>query len=257
MDLITLVVVLAIVGFCLWLVLTYIPMPEPFRKAIVVLVVLVVVLYVVRLLLGGSTIRDRSARPATRTHDRQRGAASGGAGAAARRGDDRAARGAGRCGRLHQGDRRRARDAGAPGRAARGRAAMTALRRRRPRTCRSRPRSAPRPSPTCRAWSRWRAASSRRAATARPSPTTPRRSRRRSTQLVDGPDGGRVRRRAGDGARGRDDRARALRRITLSGVPTAGEVMWWVEPGGARRGPRAPARGERWAAETGRARRSR
>ena len=56
-DPITLIIVLAILGFCVWLVITYIPMPAPIRTAIVVIVVLVIVLYVVRLLLGGATIR--------------------------------------------------------------------------------------------------------------------------------------------------------------------------------------------------------
>lgn len=52
-GLLTLVIVLALVGFCVWLVITYIPMPPPFRTAIIVIVVLVLLLYVIRLLLGG------------------------------------------------------------------------------------------------------------------------------------------------------------------------------------------------------------
>ena len=57
MALVTLLIVLAVVGFVVWLIVTYIPMPEPFRKVIIVIVVLVLLLYVVQLLLGGATIR--------------------------------------------------------------------------------------------------------------------------------------------------------------------------------------------------------
>ena len=56
MDLITLVVVLALIGFCLWLVLTYIPMPPPMKQVITVIVVIVLVLWVVRALLGGGPV---------------------------------------------------------------------------------------------------------------------------------------------------------------------------------------------------------
>ena len=53
LELITLVVVLAVIGFAVYVVITYIPMPDPFRKAIIVIVVLVLLLYVARMLLGG------------------------------------------------------------------------------------------------------------------------------------------------------------------------------------------------------------
>lgn len=53
LEIITLLVTLAIVGFCVWLVTTYIPMPEPIRKAIIVIVVLLLVLYLVRRLAVG------------------------------------------------------------------------------------------------------------------------------------------------------------------------------------------------------------
>ena len=57
MPLISLILVLALVGFLLWLVLTYIPMPEPFKKVILVLVVIVLVLWLLQLLgLVGPTI---------------------------------------------------------------------------------------------------------------------------------------------------------------------------------------------------------
>lgn len=51
-DLITLIVVLALIGFCLWLVLTYIPMPPPFKTALIVVIVVLIILYLVRLLVG-------------------------------------------------------------------------------------------------------------------------------------------------------------------------------------------------------------
>lgn len=50
MPLISLVLTLALVGFLLWLVLTYIPMPEPFKKVIVVIIVVVVVLWLIQVL---------------------------------------------------------------------------------------------------------------------------------------------------------------------------------------------------------------
>ena len=50
MPLISLIVTLALVGFVLWLVLTYVPMPEPFKKVILVLVVLLLALWLLQLL---------------------------------------------------------------------------------------------------------------------------------------------------------------------------------------------------------------
>lgn len=38
-------VVLVVVGFVLWLILTYVPMPEPFKKVIVAVVVLFLALW--------------------------------------------------------------------------------------------------------------------------------------------------------------------------------------------------------------------
>ncbi len=46
---ITLILTIALLGFLVWLVITYIPMPEIFKKAIVVLVVILVILYLVQL----------------------------------------------------------------------------------------------------------------------------------------------------------------------------------------------------------------
>lgn len=48
MDLISLVLVLAVVGFVVWLITTKIPMDPSFKLAIQVIVVIVVVLYVLR-----------------------------------------------------------------------------------------------------------------------------------------------------------------------------------------------------------------
>jgi len=50
MGLIELVLVMAIVGFLVYLIVTYIPMPAPFKTAIVVIVVIVLVLYLLRIL---------------------------------------------------------------------------------------------------------------------------------------------------------------------------------------------------------------
>lgn len=50
MGLITLVLLLALVGFIVWAVTTYIPMPQPFKIGIYVLVVVVLVLYLMRVL---------------------------------------------------------------------------------------------------------------------------------------------------------------------------------------------------------------
>ena len=46
---ITLVLTLALVGFLVWVVVTYVPMPDLFKKAIIVIVVILMVLYLVRL----------------------------------------------------------------------------------------------------------------------------------------------------------------------------------------------------------------
>lgn len=53
LQLVTLIVVLALLGFCLYLVLTYIPMPQPVKQAIIVIVVLLLVLWIARALLTG------------------------------------------------------------------------------------------------------------------------------------------------------------------------------------------------------------
>ena len=46
---ITLILTLALLGFLVWVVITYIPMPDVFKKAIIVIVVVLIILYLVRL----------------------------------------------------------------------------------------------------------------------------------------------------------------------------------------------------------------
>lgn len=55
-SLLSVIVVLAIVGFAVWLVVTYIPMPDPMRKVIIVLVVLVLLVWMVRWLASSSLL---------------------------------------------------------------------------------------------------------------------------------------------------------------------------------------------------------
>lgn len=52
MGLIELIVVFALIGFCLYLVLQYVPMPEPMKQALVVLVVVILVLWIAKALIG-------------------------------------------------------------------------------------------------------------------------------------------------------------------------------------------------------------
>lgn len=52
MGLIELVLTIAVIGFLVWLIITYIPMPEPFKTGIVVIVVICIVLFVLRLFVG-------------------------------------------------------------------------------------------------------------------------------------------------------------------------------------------------------------
>jgi hypothetical protein len=55
MDLIQLVIVIALLGFLVWAILSYVPMPPVFQKLLVGAVVLFVALYLLQLsgLLGG------------------------------------------------------------------------------------------------------------------------------------------------------------------------------------------------------------
>jgi hypothetical protein len=53
MDLISLVLYLAVAGFLVWLIVTYIPMPDPIKQTIIVLVVICMVVLIIRILLPG------------------------------------------------------------------------------------------------------------------------------------------------------------------------------------------------------------
>lgn len=53
MDLILLVLVLALIGFLIYLIITHVPMPPIFKIAIQVIVVIAVVLYLIRRFGGG------------------------------------------------------------------------------------------------------------------------------------------------------------------------------------------------------------
>lgn len=46
MDIIHLIIVLAVIGFALWILLTYVPMPDPFKKVIIAIVALALILVV-------------------------------------------------------------------------------------------------------------------------------------------------------------------------------------------------------------------
>jgi len=45
---IQLILTLAIIGFIVWLIVTYIPMPDVFKKGIIVIVAICVILYLLR-----------------------------------------------------------------------------------------------------------------------------------------------------------------------------------------------------------------
>lgn len=50
MPLIQLILILAIIGFICWLVVTYIPMPAQIKQLIIIAVVIIIILYLVSLL---------------------------------------------------------------------------------------------------------------------------------------------------------------------------------------------------------------
>ena len=52
MSVVTLVLVLALIGFMTYLVVTYIPMPDPFKQMIVVVCVVLLVLCVLAIVVG-------------------------------------------------------------------------------------------------------------------------------------------------------------------------------------------------------------
>jgi hypothetical protein len=55
-GLVELILILALVGFMVWVIITYVPMPPLFKNLIVVVIVVVVVLYLIRMLSGGGSL---------------------------------------------------------------------------------------------------------------------------------------------------------------------------------------------------------
>lgn len=53
MELLYVVIGVALIGFLVWAIVTYVPMPPLFRNAIVVIAVIAVVLWVASMFLGG------------------------------------------------------------------------------------------------------------------------------------------------------------------------------------------------------------
>lgn len=53
MPLISLIVWIAVIGLIVWLITTYIPMPDAFKKVIIVVAVVVLILWVVTSILPG------------------------------------------------------------------------------------------------------------------------------------------------------------------------------------------------------------
>lgn len=52
MDLIMLILGIALVGLLVWAIVTYIPMPPIFKRAITIIAIVVVVLYLIRVFSG-------------------------------------------------------------------------------------------------------------------------------------------------------------------------------------------------------------
>jgi len=53
-GLVVTLLILALIGFIVYLVITYIPMPEPFKQVIIVACVILIILYLIYNLSGGS-----------------------------------------------------------------------------------------------------------------------------------------------------------------------------------------------------------
>lgn len=54
-DILTTIVVLALIGFVVYLIVTYIPMPEIFKQVLMVVVAVLLIFWVISLLVGGGT----------------------------------------------------------------------------------------------------------------------------------------------------------------------------------------------------------
>jgi hypothetical protein len=59
MDLITILFTMALVGLLLWVVVTFVPMPDLYRRVLVVLVVLLLVIWFVRIVAPGLFVVPR------------------------------------------------------------------------------------------------------------------------------------------------------------------------------------------------------
>jgi len=55
-ELLTVLIVIAIIGFATWLITTYVPMAEPFKRFLIVVIVLVLLVWVVRILFGAGPV---------------------------------------------------------------------------------------------------------------------------------------------------------------------------------------------------------
>jgi hypothetical protein len=53
MDLLMLILVVALVGFLVWVITTYIPMPPIFKTAIMIIVVVAMILFLIKRFGGG------------------------------------------------------------------------------------------------------------------------------------------------------------------------------------------------------------
>jgi hypothetical protein len=52
MDLVSLIVVITLIGLLTWAITTYVPMPEPIKRILIIVVLLVLILWLLRLFVG-------------------------------------------------------------------------------------------------------------------------------------------------------------------------------------------------------------
>jgi uncharacterized membrane protein len=52
-GILTAILIIAIIGFVLWLIITYIPMPDPIRQVIIVVVVVLIIIWLISVIAGG------------------------------------------------------------------------------------------------------------------------------------------------------------------------------------------------------------
>lgn len=58
-GLVHLILILALVGFLVYLIVTYIPMPDIFQKVVMVVIAIVVILYLMQMVGAGAPLRLR------------------------------------------------------------------------------------------------------------------------------------------------------------------------------------------------------